>query len=151
MLLPPRRASRAGGLDSVEKVGTRRLVGGLCGPAVGFVGEEEAFEDAFDGLPLFVAEALGGLELEFELVCGAAFVFVEEQQVGADRESEGDPAEGVDVGLGSAGFIAAQEGDVDGGAVGQRLLGEAVLFAQCDEPFGERHVDRERYGRCSEH
>jgi DNA primase len=123
----------------------------LCGPAFGFVGEEEAFEDAFDGGFFVVGEALGGFELEFEVVCGAAFVFVEEQLVGADGESESDPAEGVDVRLGFAGFVAAQEGDVDVGAVGARLLGEVVLLAQRAESFGERHVGRERYGRCSHH
>ena len=57
-------------------------------------------------------------------------MFVEEQQVGADCESECDPSEGVDVGLCFAGFVAAQEGDVDVGAVGERLLGEVVLLAQ---------------------
>lgn len=56
----------------------------LRSPAFGFVGEEESFQDAFDGGFLVVGEALGGFELEPEVVCGAAFVFVEEQQVGAD-------------------------------------------------------------------
>jgi len=86
-----------------------------------------------------------------EVVCGAAFVFVEEQQVGADGESECDSSERVDVWLGFACFVAAQEGDVDVCAVGERLLGEAVVLAQGGEPFGERHICRERYWRCSEH
>ena len=55
------------------------------------MGEEESFEDAVDGLFLFVAELLGGFELGAQLVRGAAFVFVEEQQVGANGESECDP------------------------------------------------------------
>jgi DNA primase len=115
------------------------------------VGEEEAFEDAFDGGFFVVGEALGGFELEPQVVCGSAFVLVEEQLVGADRESECDSSERVDVRLGFAGFIAAQERDVDVGSVGEGLLGEVVLLAQRGESFGERHVVRERYGRCSHH
>ena len=56
----------------------------LCGPAFGFVGEEESFEDAFDGCFFFVGEALGGFELEAEVVVGAAFVFVEDERICAD-------------------------------------------------------------------
>ncbi len=62
---------------------------------------------------------------------------VEEQQVGADVESECDAAQGVEAGLGLVGFIAAQEGDVDADAVGEGLLGEVVLLAQFGEPLGE--------------
>jgi hypothetical protein len=35
------------------------------------VGEEEAFEDAFDGLFFVVGEALGGFELEAQLEAGS--------------------------------------------------------------------------------
>jgi len=48
------------------------------------VGEEESFEDAFDGGLFFVGEALGGFELEAEVVVGAAFVFVEDERICAD-------------------------------------------------------------------
>ena len=40
----------------------------LCGAASCFVGEDESFEDAFDGGLFFVVEAVGGFELEFEVV-----------------------------------------------------------------------------------
>jgi DNA primase len=40
---------------------------------------------------------------------------------------------------------------VDVDAVGERLLGEALLFAQHGEPFGECHLGWEGYGRRSAH
>jgi hypothetical protein len=48
------------------------------------VGEEESLEDSFDDLFLVLGEAGGGFELEAEVVVGSAFVFVEEELVGAD-------------------------------------------------------------------
>jgi hypothetical protein len=50
--------------------------------------------------------------LEARVVAGAAFVGVEEELVGADSESECGLAQRVEAGLGFAGFIAVQEGDV---------------------------------------
>ncbi|MGH2919293.1 MAG: hypothetical protein ACRDLS_11960 [Solirubrobacteraceae bacterium] len=44
----------------------------------------KAFEDAADGVFLFVGEPGGGFELESEVVVGAAFVSVEYERICAD-------------------------------------------------------------------
>jgi len=41
--------------------------------------------------------------------------------------------------LGAAGFIAAELGDVDAGALGEGGLGEAASFAEGGESVGEVH------------
>jgi hypothetical protein len=47
------------------------------------VGDEEAFEDALDGLLFVVGQAGDRFELEPEVVVGVAFVVVERERVGA--------------------------------------------------------------------
>lgn len=42
--------------------------------------------------------------------------------------------------MGVAGFVAADLGDVQTDAVGEGLLGEALLFAERHEAVGEVHV-----------
>lgn len=103
------------------------------------MGEQEALEDAFDGGLFVVGEPVECFELEAQVVLGAAFVGFEEQQVGADVESEGDAAQGVEAGLCLAGFVAAEQGDVDVDAVGECLLGESLLLAKLGESVGEGH------------
>jgi hypothetical protein len=47
------------------------------------VGDEEAFEDALNGLFFVAAEAGDGFELEARVLVGAALVVVEKERVGA--------------------------------------------------------------------
>ena len=66
-----------------------------------------------------------------------SFVGFEEELVCAGAERECEVAEGVDVGLVGAGFIAADVGDVEAGGVGERDLGEPGVFAGFGESLGE--------------
>ena len=73
--------------------------------------EEESFEGGFEVLLAFGVEAGGGcLEGVLEVVVGLAFVGFEEELVCAGGERECEVAEGVDVGLVGAGFVAADVG-----------------------------------------
>jgi hypothetical protein len=71
----------------------------------------------------FVVEAVGGFEGEAEVGVGAAFVGVEDQQVGGDVEGGGEAAEGVEGGLAGAGFVAVDLGDVKLDGFGEAALG----------------------------
>lgn len=77
-------------------------------PSVGFVLEEQALDEGFEGVAFVWVEAAGGFELEAQVVGGAAFFGFEEELVGADVESDCDLAQSVEAGLGLARFIAAQ-------------------------------------------
>lgn len=93
--------------------------------------EESTFDQGANAGSLVGIELVKRGEMKTQgLVLGAAFVGIEEELVGADRQSDCDALEGVEAGLGFAGFVAAQEGDVDVGSVGERLLGEALLLTQ---------------------
>ena len=84
-------------------------------------------------------EAGGGLELEAEGLVWSALLLVEDQQVGADREGDGEAAEDVEGGLGLAALVAAELDHVDAGGLGQGLLGEASFLADCGQALGEVH------------
>ena len=84
-----------------------------------------------------------------EVVAGSALGLVEEQGVGGDAEAAGELAEDLQGGLGLAGLIAADLGDVDAGLVGEGLLGEALEAAEGDEAVGEGHLAPERVRRGS--
>ncbi len=75
-------------------------------------------------------------------------VGVEEEAVGGDGEPDGYVALGVEGGGGGACFVASDLGDVDVGAVGEGLLGEAGVFAGGGEVVGEVHVDLVDDHRC---
>lgn len=95
------------------------------------VSEEGAFDEGADAGAFVGVELVERGEVQAQgLVLGAAFVFVEEELVGADGQSDRDPFEGVEAGLGLARFVAAQQGDVNVGSVGERLLGELLLLAE---------------------
>lgn len=101
--------------------------------------EEEGFDDVADGGSFVGVELAGGFEGEAEVGVGAAFVVVEDQQVGGDVEGGGEAADDVEGGLGFAGFVAADLGDVELDGVGELGLGESALVAEGGEAFGEVH------------
>ena len=88
---------------------------------------------------LFVGvEAVEGFEFESEAGgCWAAVVVIEEERVGAGVEGEGECAQDVEGGLAGAGFVAADLGDVDGGPVGEHLLGDPGCLALSGQACGE--------------
>lgn len=118
------------------------------------VGDEESFEDAFDGLLFVVVEAGDGFELEAQVIVWSAFVVVEEERVGADGEGFGESFEDVEGRRRAGAFIAADLGDVDVGQLSKGLLGEAALLAGSGESLGERHGaedDKCGFWRVSHH
>ena len=58
--------------------------------------EEDGFDDAADGLLVGFVEVVDGFEVEGEIVCGAALVFIEEERVCAGVEGECEVAEDVE-------------------------------------------------------
>lgn len=88
---------------------------------------------------LFVGvEAVEGFESESEAGgCWAAVVVIEEERVGAGVEGEGECAQDVEGGLAGAGFVPADLGDVDGGPVGEHLLGDPGCLALSGQACGE--------------
>jgi hypothetical protein len=88
--------------------------------------EDEGVEEGLGGLLFVLIEGGEGLELEPELLVGAAFIAFKHQRVGGDPEGEGELADAVEGGLGGAGLVAVDldEGEVD--ELGQGLLGEVA-------------------------
>ena len=123
--------------------GPARSVLGVSGAVAG----DERVEDFANGGPLGVVEEGGGFEREAEcLVVGEAGVVSEDEGVGGAREGHRQSPQCGEGRLGSAGFVLAQLGHVDPGALGQRDLGEVPGSAQAGEGLGESHV-LERYRR----
>lgn len=97
--------------------------GGSEAAAAHVVGEHDGFDHGLDELAFVRAEAGQGLEVEAEVVTGLALAGVEEQHVGTHGESDGEAAEGVEGGLNLARLVAAEQGGVETGALGECLLG----------------------------
>lgn len=108
-----------------------------AGEAAGFVAQEDGFDEGADGVFLVVVEAVEGFEVQGEVLVGAAVVLVEQERVCAGVQRECEVAQDVEGGLAGAGFVASDLGDVDAAAVGQGLLGQALLFACRGEAVGE--------------
>jgi len=70
------------------------------------VGEDEGIEEGLGGFLLVLGEGGDGLELEPELVIGAALVLLEVEGIDADPEGAGELAETQEGGLGGAGLMA---------------------------------------------
>lgn len=100
--------------------------------------QERAFDEGGDVCLFVGVEAVEGFELESEAGgCWASVVGVEQERVGAGVEGEGEGAENVEGGLAGAGFVAADLGDVDGGPVGEDLLGDPGCLALSAQACGE--------------
>jgi hypothetical protein len=125
-------------------------VSGPAGSVVGVSGVvagDERVEDFADRGALGVVEERGGFEGETEcLVVGEAGVVAEDEGVSGAREGDGQSPQCGEGWFGSAGFVLAQLGDVDAGALGQRHLGEVAGPAQAGKRLGEGH-GRKRYRR----
>lgn len=88
--------------------------------------EDEGVGERLGGLLFVLVEGGEGLELEPELLVGAALVLLEDQAVGTHAEGAGELVDAAEGGLGSAGLVAV---DLDEGEVhelGQGLPGEAA-------------------------
>jgi hypothetical protein len=104
------------------------------------VAQEGAFDEGADAVEFVGVKLVERSEVEPQaLVLGAAFVGVEDEFVGRDRERDGGGPQDVEGGLVSAGLIAAQLGGVDADGVGESPLGHAALFADRGEAVGEVH------------
>lgn len=68
--------------------------------------EDEAFKQGPRDRLVLVVEGRDRFELELEVVGGPALVFVEDQLVGGHRQSDREPLDGLEGGLGAAVFIA---------------------------------------------
>jgi len=113
------------------------LLCGLLLPAVGFGSEGDGFEDVAGEVLVVVVEAVKGFEEEGEAVGGSAFVRVEDEQVSADREGDGDVAEDIEGGGGGAGLVTADLADVDADVFGEGILGEVPFLAESSESLCE--------------
>jgi len=64
--------------------------------------EDEGIEESLGGLFLVLVEGGEGLELEPQLLVGAALVLLEDERVGRDPEGAGELADALEGGLGGA-------------------------------------------------
>ena len=122
-----------------------RLAGTLFAP-YSFVTGQEGLEQGAHVVLLGLVQEHRGLEEQPQgLVGGEAFVVAEHQRVGAHREGDGQAPQCPQRGLGGAGLVAAQLGDVHLGPLGQGDLGEPGLAAKQSQAFPELHLrDRSR-------
>ena len=113
----------------------------------GVVARHERVEEFGHRRPFGAVEEGGGLEGESErLVVGEPGVVSEDEGVGGARQGDGQPAQRREGRLGTPGFVLAQLGHVDAGALRQGDLGEAPGSAQVGEGLGEGHGAK-RYRR----
>lgn len=96
-----------------------------------------------DGLLFVGVELVDCFEVDGEVVGWLAVVVGEDELVGGDGEGDGESADGVECGLGVAGFVASDLGDVEVDGFGEGGLGVAALFAEMGELFGEVHREFE--------
>ena len=61
--------------------------------------EDHPFEHALDDLPVLRVELADRLELQFEVVVGAAFFLIKKQQIGANGEADGKLSDDFQRGL----------------------------------------------------
>ena len=66
--------------------------------------EDHAFEQGADDLLILGRHARNGLEVQSQVVAGAAFVLIEQQRIAADAEGDGEPAQHRQRGLRLAGL-----------------------------------------------
>lgn len=85
--------------------------------------EDHAFEQGADDLLVLWRHARDGLEVQAQVVAGAALVLIEQQRIAADAEGDGEPAQHRQRGLRLAGLVALEDGGADAGRFGQGLLG----------------------------
>jgi hypothetical protein len=62
------------------------------------VAEEDALDDGLEDVLLVVGEAGGGLELEAQVVVGAALVRIEDERICADGQRDRELAQDVEGG-----------------------------------------------------
>lgn len=84
----------------VPPVARRGLRGRVDEHPAGFVLQQQAVDDVADHAALVGVEALGGLEVQAEVVTGAALAVLEEQGVGWDAEGDGELAQDLEGGQG---------------------------------------------------
>lgn len=89
-----------------------------------------------DRFLLFI-KATDRLELQTEIVIGAAFVFTENEHIRTHLESGGEFADRVERGLRGACFVAAQLNDVPADTCGESGLGKAAVLAQPGQSLRE--------------
>ena len=75
--------------------------------------EEGVFDEGADGGLFVGVELADGFEVVGDVVGDGSLVVVEDEQICADVEGEGEAAEDVEGGLAGAGFVAAELGDVE--------------------------------------
>lgn len=104
--------------------------------------EEGAFDEGADAGLLFGVELFEGLEVVGDAVGDGALCFVEDEQICADVEGDGEAAEDVEGGLAGAGFVAAELADVDADGVGEHGLGVSSLLAEGRDSGSEAHGEQ---------
>ena len=104
--------------------------------------QNDAFNHRENDLLLLRVEPGNGFELEPQLIVGAAFVFLEKQQIRAHAERNCKLANDVQRGLRSAALVAPDLRDVNTDTLGKCLLRQAALLAQRGQ------VLREVESRC---
>lgn len=128
------RRCRSGVVSAVS--GPTRPVLGVSGAVAG----DERVEELAHRRPLGVVEESGGLEGEPQgLVVGESGVVSKDKGVSGTGQGNGEPAQRREGRFGTAGFVLAQLGHVDAGALRQGHLGEAPGSAQAGEGLGEGH------------
>jgi hypothetical protein len=132
---PPRRRR---GRSGVRPAGPRPT-----GPVLavsGVVAGQVRVEEVADDDPLGLVQERCGLEGEAQGLLGReSGVGTEHEGVGAARERDRQTPQRRQRGLGAAGLVLAQLGDVHAGALGQGDLCEAAAAAQLGEGLGEGH------------
>lgn len=84
--------------------------------------ENDRLDQGLDELAVLGAEAGEGLEVQSEVVVWVALGGIEDEHVRAHGESESDPLERIEAGLGAARLVAAQLDHVHAGPIGESLL-----------------------------
>lgn len=112
--------------------------------------KDHAIQEGADDGFFVVGEAGDGLELEAEVLVGAAGVLTEEEQIRADLESDGEAADDVEGRLGGARFVAAQLDDVHGDFFGELRPSEAPLLAEGGETRPENRGRARRQDKRTE-
>jgi hypothetical protein len=105
--------------------------------------ENQAIEDCFYDIAFVLGHVADGLELEGQILRGAAFVLFENEIIQADVESFRQPNKGVQRGLGFAGLIASDLIDMNANGISQGLLGEVLDFSELDEARSKHRAQQE--------
>ena len=84
-------------------------------------------------------EAADGFELKPKLIVRASLVLVEDEQICADAQSDGQLADDVERRLGLSALIAPELRDMNADSFGESLLCEASFPSEGGESLGEIH------------